>query len=315
MSHKVYALLFIHSNSKFAVGGVKALAIGSAYSSITNIQESSLVSLGNPDLGLGGSLHSIDLNDVTEPLVFQTNETLIFRIGMYEKQGINFLQHAALYLNNGGKDLDGSDLRSSDYDTSIVFDKYSKDTIITTDPNNLLEHSEFKLLEQDATLLIIQFSLTFAKPMDVSNLYFVSWNEEKQPTYKTYYDVLAITPLSVEYPNISNSFVAESYLELSFNSTESESLIVDTSIPYWVKSYVKGWSEDTISDSEFLNAIQFLIDDDVSLNSTSTIDVFHSEEIPNWIKQYARLWVTDKITNEDFISIISHLIKTGVILN
>jgi len=266
-------------------------------------------------LGLGGSLHSIDLNDVTEPLVFQTNETLIFRIGMYEKQGINFMRHAALYLNNDGKDLDGSDLRSSDYDTSIVFDKYSEETIITTDPNNLLEHSEFKLLEQDATLLIIQFSLTFAKPMDVSNLYFVSWNEEKQPTYKTYYDVLTITPLSVEYPNISNSFVAESYLELSFNSTESESLIVDTSIPYWVKSYVKGWSEDTISDSEFLNAIQFLIDDDVSLNSTSTIDVFHSEEIPNWIKQYARLWVTDKITNEDFISIISHLIKTGVILN
>jgi len=296
------------SNSKFAVGGVKALAVGAAYSSVSTIQETKFVSLGNPNIGLGGSLQNIDLNSVTEPMIFQTDETLVFRIGMFEQQGINYVQHAALYLNNVGEDL-----RSSDYDTSIVFDKYSEELITTNDPNNLLKHSEFKLLARDATYMIVQFSLTFENPMDTSNLYFLSWNEDKNPTYKTYDDVLTIIPLSAEYQDKIDEGVEE-YLEPTFDSTE-ELLIIDTSIPYWVKAYVKGWSEGTISDSEFFNAIKYLIDEDESLKSTFTIDTTHSEKIPNWIKQYTRWWVNDNITNEDFISVISHLVKTGVILN
>jgi len=147
----------------------------------------------------------------------------------------------------------------------------------------------------------------------MSNLYFLAWNEDRNPTYKTFGEALTIKPLSAEYQEKLLDGV-ETYLEPTFESTE-ELLIIDTTIPYWVKAYVKGWSEGTISDSEFFNAIKYLIDDNESLKSTFTIDTTHSEEIPNWIKQYARWWVTDDITNDDFISVISHLVKTGVILN
>ena len=82
-----------------------------------------------------------------------------------------------------------------------------------------------------------------------------------------------------------------------------------------LKTYVKGWSEGTISDSEFFNAIKYLIDDDESLKSTFTIDTTNSTEIPDWIKQYARWLVSDDITEENFISILGHLVKTGVIVN
>ena len=256
-------------------------------------------------MGLGGSLHTIDIDSITEPLIFQTDETLVFRIGVFERQGINYLQHAALYLNNAGDEL-----RSSDYDTSIVFDKYSEDLITVNDPHGLLQHGEFKLLERDTTLLILQFTMTFDSSMDASNLYFVSWNEDKHPTYKTYSDVLTIKPLSIQSVDVEG---VEEYLEASYDVNTEELLVIDDSIPYWVKSYVEGWTNNEISDYEFFNSLKSFITHDEYLYSTSVIDDTHSDEIPHWIKQYARLWVDDKISNSDFIYVISHLVKTGVL--
>ena len=293
------------SNSKFAVGGVKALAVGSAYSSINAINESTFVSLGNPELGLGGSLHSIDMSNVTEPLVFQTDETLVFRIGMYERQGINFMQHAALYLNNAGDDL-----RSGDYDTSIVFDKYSEELVQITDPHGLIKHGEFKLLEKDTTLLILQFSMTFAKPMDTSNMYFLSWNEDRNPTYKTFHDILTIKPLSAEFINVEG---VNEYLEPTFDENVEELLVIDDTIPYWVKTYVQWWSEGEITDEEFILGIEYMIDEQISERPDNYVDSKRLDEIPKWVRDYARWWSADKIDDEDFVNTIMHLVRTGVI--
>ena len=279
--------------------------VGSTYSSINNINEQTFVSLGNPELGLGGSLHTIDMSNVTEPLIFQTDETLVFRIGMYERQGINYMQHAALYLNNAGDDL-----RSGDYDTSIVFDKYSDELVQITDPHGLIKHGEFKLLERDATLLILQFSMTFAKPMDTSNMYFLSWNEDRNPTYKTFHDILTIKPLSAEFINVEG---VEEYLEPSFDENIEELLVIDDTIPYWVKTYVQWWSEGEISDEEFITGIEYMIDEQISERPDNYVDSKRVDEIPKWVRDYARWWSADKIDDEDFVNTIMHLVRTGVI--
>ncbi|AFS80974.1 hypothetical protein NKOR_05440 [Candidatus Nitrosopumilus koreensis AR1] len=297
-----------NSNSKFALGTVNFVSVGDSYSSINTVNDSTFISLGNSDNGLGGTLRTIDLSDNIEPLVFKTDETLVFRVGVYERQGINHIQHAGLYFNSVG-----GDLRTKDYDTSIVFDKYSEEIIKTTDPNGLLKHSEFKLLEkEDPTLLILQFAMTFDKSMDTSDLYFELWNEDRNPTYKTFNEILTIKPLdkpvSIEKP--------EEYIVVTSDDGEFGGMLpVDDSIPPWVKTYVQFWVKGEMSDDEFIDGIEYLITDELAALPANYVDSQRPDEIPKWVKDYARWWSTDKITDDDFIKAMTHLFRIGVINN
>ncbi|MBT5842586.1 MAG: hypothetical protein HOH78_03265, partial [Thaumarchaeota archaeon] len=153
---------------------------------------------------------------------------------------------------------------------------------------------------------------TSTEPMDASNMYFVAWNEDRHPTYKTYGDALTIKPLSVEYGGVES---VEEYLQPSFDVDVEELLMIDDSIPYWVKPYAGSWINNEISDYEFFNSLEPFIDNDAYLQSTDLVDAVHSDNIPDWVKQYVRLWVDDKISNSDFIYVVGHLVKTGVLSN
>jgi hypothetical protein len=87
----------------------------------------------------------------------------------------------------------------------------------------------------------------------------------------------------------------------------------ETTIPTWVKSNAKWWSEDKIGDSDFSQGIQYLISQEIMKIPQTTQGAGSSEKIPSWIKNNAGWWADGKISDSDFIKGIQFLIKSSVI--
>jgi len=84
-------------------------------------------------------------------------------------------------------------------------------------------------------------------------------------------------------------------------------------VPAWVKNNAGWWADGTISESEFIQGIQFLIKDDVIVIPTTEISAEQSQSVPAWVKNNAGWWADGIITDGEFVNGIQHLIKTGVI--
>lgn len=85
-------------------------------------------------------------------------------------------------------------------------------------------------------------------------------------------------------------------------------------IPVWVKQNADWWATQQISDSEFLEGIDFLFEKQVV--SVATRDAVSESEwsIPNWVKNPASWWYEEKITDEQFLNIIENLVQREIIV-
>ena len=87
----------------------------------------------------------------------------------------------------------------------------------------------------------------------------------------------------------------------------------DSIIPQWIKNNAAWWSDGTITDSEFLTAIEFLIENDIMKIQGVVKNSESSDVIPLWIKNNAEWWSSGLISDDDFISGIKYLIEVGII--
>jgi hypothetical protein len=84
-------------------------------------------------------------------------------------------------------------------------------------------------------------------------------------------------------------------------------------VPSWVKSNAGWWAEGTISESDFVQGIQFLIKDGIIVIPPTTVSAEKSYGVPDWVKNNAGWWSDGTISDGEFVNGIQHLIKTGVI--
>ena len=84
------------------------------------------------------------------------------------------------------------------------------------------------------------------------------------------------------------------------------------SVPDWVKNTAGWWATDAISETEFVNAIEFLVNEEIILVNVSEISE-NSKNVPDWVKNTAGWWATDAISEIEFVSSISFLINNGII--
>ncbi len=84
-------------------------------------------------------------------------------------------------------------------------------------------------------------------------------------------------------------------------------------VPAWVKNNAGWWADGTISESEFIQGIQFLIKDDIIVIPPTAVSAEKSQSVPAWVKNNAGWWADGTITDGEFVNGIQHLIKTGVI--
>ncbi len=103
------------------------------------------------------------------------------------------------------------------------------------------------------------------------------------------------------------SKVAQTNFEFSTNS-----LVETKSIPVWIKNIGQYWCSDQINDSEFINAIQFLISNEIIKITSKTLTA-SDEFIPEWVKSSTCWWSEDQITDIDFLSGIEFLVNKGTI--
>ena len=82
----------------------------------------------------------------------------------------------------------------------------------------------------------------------------------------------------------------------------------DVVIPSWVKDVAGLWCGGEIDDASFIEAIQYLINNDVIMIPATTSSGSGTQEIPNWIKSNTCWWSQDLITNSVFASGLHYFI-------
>jgi len=87
----------------------------------------------------------------------------------------------------------------------------------------------------------------------------------------------------------------------------------EAAVPKWIQQNAKWWADGEITDSDFVNGIQYLIKEkiiqvDASQNADSSLD-----EIPEWFKINFGLWADGQLDDETFLFGIKFLIEKGII--
>lgn len=128
-------------------------------------------------------------------------------------------------------------------------------------------------------------------------------------------------PNSIMYPSIydyqkwlsekiSNSKQSS---KVEIESEESQSLIPTTkSIPDWVKNIAGWWAEGKTSNHDFVNGMQYLIDNDIIKITDIAVSSNSAKDIPLWIKNTALWWSQGLVNDNDFLSGIQHMIENGL---
>ena len=95
---------------------------------------------------------------------------------------------------------------------------------------------------------------------------------------------------------------------------QTDILIVnDKTVPKWIKNVGDYWCKEQISDKEFIDAVQFLIENNVIHVKNNLIDSSDSQIVPSWIKKNTCWWSESKISDIDFISGLEYLVNIGTI--
>ena len=85
------------------------------------------------------------------------------------------------------------------------------------------------------------------------------------------------------------------------------------SIPDWIKSNAGWWAEDEIDDKTFIQAIEYLIKNEIIKIPKTDQKSSDSQEIPSWIKNNAGWWAEGQIDDKTFVQGLQYLIQNGII--
>ena len=85
-------------------------------------------------------------------------------------------------------------------------------------------------------------------------------------------------------------------------------------IPEWVKNNASWWSERQISQTEFTNGLEFLINEGIIyIPPTEPGPPGPDKIIPDWVRNTAGWWADGKIPDSEFINAMKYLIEIGLI--
>ncbi len=86
-------------------------------------------------------------------------------------------------------------------------------------------------------------------------------------------------------------------------------------VPIWIKNNAKWWSSGLISDADFLNGIEFMIDENI-IHIPNLPESGNSKDktVPPWIKNTAKWWAEGQIDENEFLKGITFLVENGIIV-
>ena len=90
--------------------------------------------------------------------------------------------------------------------------------------------------------------------------------------------------------------------------------IDDILIPDWIRNDANLWQDDKISDSEFLDGIDYMLEKQILAVSEQESTEESQRHIPSWMKTSTGWWQDDKISDDEFINILENLIERKIIV-
>ena len=96
----------------------------------------------------------------------------------------------------------------------------------------------------------------------------------------------------------------------------NESVLVETSIiPSWIKLNAVWWSDELVTDTEFLSSIKYMIEQKILIVSVVQVSIDSvSDEVPSWIKSRTGWWADGLVTDKEFLSGIEYMIERGILI-
>jgi hypothetical protein len=90
---------------------------------------------------------------------------------------------------------------------------------------------------------------------------------------------------------------------------------LDKEIPEWIKDQSEWWVSGAISDREFIDLFEYLIENEIiNVPNLPEPEQVGKAPIPSWFKNNVRWWNTGQVTDFDFAKGLEHLVKIGVIV-
>ncbi len=91
-------------------------------------------------------------------------------------------------------------------------------------------------------------------------------------------------------------------------------LIDDILIPDWIRNDADLWLTDDISDSEFLEDLDYLFEKQIIFAPDLDVSAESQRHIPSWIKTSASWWHEERISDNEFLNLIENLVKRKIIV-
>ena len=196
------------------------------------------------------------------------------------------LVHLALYTNLGGESRE-----ITDSDTYIIYDKGQP--LQKVDPHGLFLSVDFGIDTQGVNNKM-QYTITFAKPMDKSDIIFRAWTDIGSSADVKLHDVL-----EVQASQVTSSLLPQTQdvasPSLAIVPTPSSQPVQETDLLPAIKDW-GGFSSHPISDSELLSHIGL-----------------SGKTIPKWVSNAAKYVVNNDMTQQDFENLIKYLASNGII--
>ena len=85
-------------------------------------------------------------------------------------------------------------------------------------------------------------------------------------------------------------------------------------VPAWVKLNADWWSSDQISDTEFLEGIDYLFENAVIAVPIRDIVQEPQWAIPAWMKIPSEWWYNEKISDDEFLNLVTYLVEQKIIV-
>ena len=107
--------------------------------------------------------------------------------------------------------------------------------------------------------------------------------------------MLKIISLLILIVSVSIAPIASAQVATSSNYAAPECVVC---VPGWIKNTAGWWADGTIDENTFVQAVQWLVSNNIIEVPSTTVSSVGDTEIPNWVKNTAGWWANTIITQQ-----------------
>jgi len=86
----------------------------------------------------------------------------------------------------------------------------------------------------------------------------------------------------------------------------------ESEMPQWIKNTAGWWSDGQIADSDFIQGMEFLINQEIIQVPVTNSSPTTSDTVPEWVKNNAGWWAAGLISDNEFVNGIEFMIGNGI---